>query len=164
MSAEPTSDKSSQIMPTVVRVGWILLLVSFAVQGIVGYSVALAIDTPLWDWHQERVGLALWGEADYPAEADAYRQWMSALLGGTISCWAVAMIWIVAIPMRRRESWAWWAIITSTLVWFSIDTAISALHGVGINVFFNVMALSMIAIPLAMTWSWSGSGDEDARQ
>lgn len=34
----------------------------------------------------------------------------------------------------------------------------------GINVFFNIMALSMIAIPLAMTWSWSASSDDDARQ
>ena len=141
-------------MPPGVRVGWVCLLVVFAFQGAVGYSVALAIDTPLWSWHQERVALALWDDAAYGERTDAYRQWVMALLGGTIASWAVAMLWVVAIPMRRREPWAWWAIVTSALAWFFVDTAISFRHGVDVNVLFNLLALAMIALPLALTWPW----------
>ncbi len=153
-----SSELEHRQMSTVEKVGWAFLLLSFAVQALVGYTVAFAIDTPLWEWHQSRVGEALWGDGAYGEEVQAYRAWAMALLGGTISCWAVAMIWVVAIPMRRGEGWAWWAIITSTLAWFWVDTAISAAHGVGINVMFNVMALTMIAVPLAMTWSYRGAG------
>ena len=41
-----------------------------------------------------------------------------------------------------------------TLNWFVIDTAISATHGVWINVAFNLVALGSIAIPLALMIPW----------
>lgn len=150
-------------MPPLVRAGWILLLLAFGMQALVGYSVALAIDGPLWAWHQESVANALWGSAEYGPEVEAYRAWAMALLGGTIASWAVAMMWVVAVPMRRREGWAWWAVITSTMAWFWIDTAVSAAHGVMINVLFNLGALLMLAIPLAMTWSWRRDKTEVSR-
>lgn len=147
---------STPPMSTSVKIGWFLLVVAFAMQGLVGVSVAFLIDTPLWDWHQSRTALALWGEPHLDPQTEAFRSWAMALVGGTIVSWSVAMLWIVLIPMRNREPWAWWAIITSTLGWFFIDTTISAMHGVGINVLFNLMALTMLAVPLAMTWSWRG--------
>ncbi len=145
-------------MPPIARIGWTFLLLGLTVQALVGFSIALALDTPLWSWHQDRVGISLWGEAEYAKETRRYRAWAMAVIGGTIASWAVALLWVVAVPLRGGERWAWWAVATSTLAWFSIDTSLSALHGIGINVLFNLGALAMIGLPLAMTWSWANAG------
>jgi hypothetical protein len=143
-------------MPMTVKVGWIALLVAFSMQALVGYSVAFAIDTPLWAWHQDRIASTLWGDPAFSAETHAFRAWAMALVGATIASWAVAMCWVVAIPLRTGARWSRWAILTSTLAWFFVDTGISAAHSLHINVAFNVLAVAMIAVPLALTWSWRG--------
>jgi hypothetical protein len=132
--------------------GW--LLAGFALQIVLGHLVAFGLGGPLFAWHQERVAEALWGVAEYDAHAAAYRGWIAALLGGTMVSYAWAMLFIAAVPLRRRERWAGWAIAIATLNWFAIDTALSAAHGVWINVAFNVSALAMTAIPLAITVPW----------
>lgn len=66
----------------------------------------------------------------------------------------IALGHLVAVPLRRRERWAGWAIAIATANWFAIDTTLSAAHGVWINVAFNVGALAMIAIPLAIMLPW----------
>lgn len=136
------------------RIAWIALLVGFAGQILLGHLVAFGLDGPAFAWHQDRVGAALWGDAEYGAEVTAYRGWIQALLGGTMISWAWTMLAIVAIPLRRRERWAVWIIVISTLNWFVIDTGISAAHGVGINVAFNCVALASIALPLGLMLPW----------
>lgn len=142
-------------MPRNVRIAWRLLLLGFGLQVLVGYTVALGIDGPLWAWHQDRVGLALWGSSTFPPDVGAYRGWAMGLGGATIASFAVAGLWIVAVPLRRGEPWAPVALLTSVLAWFPVDTVISAAHGVWINVWFNTSALLMICVPLAVVWRWA---------
>lgn len=136
------------------RFAWIALLVGFAGQIVLGHLVAFGLDGPAFAWHQDRVALALWGAPDYGPEVTTYRAWIQALLGGTMIAWAWTMLAIVAIPLRRRERWAVWVIVISTLNWFVIDTGVSAAHDVDINVAFNAVALASIAVPLAMLLPW----------
>ncbi|HLT35222.1 MAG TPA: hypothetical protein VK034_03030, partial [Enhygromyxa sp.] len=148
MDAEPPP------LTGLARIAWIALLTGFAGQIVLGHVIAFGLDGWAFAWHQDRVAAALWGTTEYGAEATAYRAWIQALLGGTMIAWAWTMLAIVAIPLRRRERWAVWCIVISTLHWFVIDTGVSAAHGVGINVAFNVVALASIAIPLALMIPW----------
>jgi hypothetical protein len=138
----------------VARLAWLALLVGLASQVILGHLIVFGLDGPLFAWHQDRVGLALWGSTDYGPEVAAYRRWIQAVLGGTMIAWAWTMLAIVAVPLRRREPWAVWVIVVSTLNWFVLDTTISAMHGVSINVAFNCVALASIGIPLALLAPW----------
>lgn len=132
---------------------WVLLI-GFGFQIVLGHVIAFGLDGPLMAWHQDRVARALWGTADYAGHVAAYRAWIQALVGGTMISYAWAMLWLVAIPLRRREPWAAWAIAIATLHWFAIDTSLSAAHGVAVNVAFNCVALLLVAIPLAIMLPW----------
>ena len=141
-------------MTGLARVGWILLLLGFGVQVVLGHVIAFGLDGPLMAWHQDRVGAALWGNSEYATQTDAYRGWIQALLGGTMIAWAWTMLAITAIPLRRREPWAKWVMLVSTLNWFVIDTGVSWAHGVTINVAFNCVALGSIVGPLGLMVAW----------
>ena len=141
-------------MPRHVAIAHMVLLFGFGVQIVLGHLVAFGLGGPMFAWHQERVAEALWGAAQYDASTIAYRSWIAALLGGTMVSYAWAMLFIAAVPLRKRERWAAWAIAIATLNWFVIDTTLSAVHGVWINVAFNASALGMTAIPLAIMLPW----------
>jgi hypothetical protein len=147
---------SAEIPPLsgIARIAWIALLVGFVGQLLLGHVIAFGLDGAAFAWHQDRVATSLWGSAEYGTQVTAYRAWIQALLGGTLIAWAWAMLGLVAIPLRRRERWAAWIIGISTLHWFVIDTTISAIHGVGINVAFNLGGLTMIGIPLLLLIPW----------
>jgi hypothetical protein len=140
--------------PSHVRAAHAVLLFGFAFQLLLGHLVALGLDGPVFAWHQDRVALALWGAPEYGAEVSAYRGWIQAVFGGTMISYAWAMLFVAAVPLRRREPWAAWAIAIATLNWFVIDTAVSASHGVWINVGFNLVALSSSIVPLALMIPW----------
>lgn len=130
------------------RAGVWALTVGFGAQVLVGYSAAFGYDSALWAWHRQGVARALWGLAEVPEVAWPLMRQLCAMLGATIACWALAMLCLVRGPLRRREPWAWWAILTSFLSWFVVDTGLSARHGVWINVAFNVGAAIMTLGPL----------------
>ena len=145
-------------LPPVVRICRIVLLVAFVAQIVMGHAVAFGLDSPAFAWHQDRVAEALWGDAGYGEQVARYRGWIQALLGGTMISYAWAMVFIVAVPVRRREPWAGWAIAAATLNWFVVDTGVSLAHGVGVNVAFNCVALASTLIPLALIWPWLRKG------
>ncbi|KIG13634.1 hypothetical protein DB30_07842 [Enhygromyxa salina] len=142
-----------------MRIAHALLLFGFAAQVVLGHAVAFGLDGPLFAWHQDRVALALWGTADYGIEVSAYRGWIQAVFGGTLISYAWAMLFLTAVPLRRREAWAAWAIAIATLNWVVVDTAISSAHGVWINVAFNAVALTSTAVPLGLMIPWLRARD-----
>ncbi len=135
-----------------VRAGWYGLVGWYVVQIVMGYTIALALSSPLFDWHQDRVGLALWGSAEFGPEVAAYRHWIQALLGGTLASWAVAGLVITWIPLRKGERWAWWTSVVSLLSWFFVDTWRSFMDGVLVNVVFNLCGLVVPLVLLALVW------------
>ncbi|PRP91715.1 hypothetical protein ENSA5_52950 [Enhygromyxa salina] len=66
------------------------------------------------------------------------------------------------MPLRRRQRWAAWAVAITTLNWCVVDTSLSAAHGVGVNVAFNLVALSSVAVPLATLTPWLRCKSADA--
>ncbi len=89
-----------------------------------------------------------------PADAHAMRGFLMGPLGGTIAGSYLLQCFVVAVPFKRREPWAWWGILASTLLWFCVDSAVSALHGAWFNIYLiNLMPLFVFGIPLYATRS-----------
>jgi len=137
---------------TRVRLGWWALLCGYIGQIGVGLSAAFAYEGGLWAWHRQRLARELWDLGEVPHQAIPLMRQLTAMLGATIACWALAMVFLVLVPLRRRERWAWWCIAASTALWFVVDTGLSASHAATTNVLFNCAAAIMIAVPLAMVW------------
>jgi hypothetical protein len=124
------------------------LLIGFCFQTAVGYSIAFGLSSWMWAWHQQRVAHNLWNSGYFSPATRAYQQWVAGPMGGTIAAWALSMCWVVAIPFRKRERWAYWCVVTSTSVWAIADTGISLVHHVWVNVVFNCGVSLTIALPL----------------
>lgn len=126
------------------------LAVVFGAIAAVGWSL-LAYRAAIWDWHRLRVAEAF-GVADVPPVAVPWVDLFGAVLAGTLAAWGVALAWIAAVPLARGERWAAYAIATSLLAWFPVDTWVSWALGAHVNVAFNVAALAAIVPLLAAAW------------
>lgn len=87
-------------------------------------------------------------------EARAMRAFLMGPLGGTIAGSYLLQAFVAAVPFKAREAWAWYAILCSTLLWFVVDSGVSALHGAYFNIYLiNLMPLVTFGIPLFATRS-----------
>lgn len=73
------------------------------------------------------------------------------MLGGVMAWLGIILFYVVKYPFARKEQWSSNAIILGLLAWFVTDTFMSAYTKVYLNVFFNVIALIMFALPIFMT-------------
>lgn len=129
------------------------LLVALGAQALAGYAIALGYGSlAAFAWHREGTSAALWSSESFPAEVVPFRDFIMGVLGATMVSWALALMFVVAVPFARRERWAWWCVVVSVSSWAPLDTAISLAHGVEVNALLNSMAVVMLAIPLAATW------------
>lgn len=125
------------------------LVISSIGFALVGLLLALAPDSlPFTLW------LERYGERFAPASPDQ-RHFFSGMLGGTILGFYVTAAFIAAIPFRRRERWAWWALVSGLVAWFVIDSAMSVSHDAVFNVLMvNCTTLVAHGVPLALTASY----------
>ncbi len=125
-----------------------------------GVVAAVAPHSGLFDVWLAQVDRVFFG-GEIPADARNLRGFMMGPLGGTIAGSYLLQAWIVAIPFKRREAWAWHAIAWSMGLWFVVDSAVSAFHGAWFNiVLINLMPLIVFGIPLFATRSMvRSSGD-----
>lgn len=86
-------------------------------------------------------------------EVVAYLQFVYGLMGAVMLGWCVSLYYLVHVPFRDGERWAWTALATSITVWFCIDSVHSILAGFWQNALFNVVFFVAFAIPLATTFS-----------
>lgn len=119
---------------------------------IFGAASALLGDLPpasLWgDWVAE----GLLGGSFTERERTLF-DFMRGPLGGTMAGSYVMQSALVAIPIRRGEAWAWWAVFVGVLVWFVIDSMVSLAHGAYFNVLrVNLFALVVTLVGLVGCW------------
>jgi hypothetical protein len=144
MSAPPQAQGS----PT--PLAWRFLLVTsgfFVVFGIATAWLGSLPPASLWGgWIAEALLARPFG-AD---EARIY-DFMRGPLGGTMAGYYVLQTAIVAGPLRRRERWAWSAVLAGVCVWFVVDSAASLAHGALFNVVrVNLLALVITVVPLLL--------------
>jgi len=133
---------------------WSNWLIAVSIIGMV-FGLALLIpgvlQTTMAPWAYDTVA----GPGAFAAltEAElANQRLLYGIMSAVMIGWFTMIAWIAAVPFRRGERWAWMAIDSSLLVWFVLDSAISAQIGMPLNVVLNLVFLVLFAIPLAATW------------
>ena len=96
---------------------------------------------------------AFWGNITLPDNAINFRSWIYGVLGAVISGWGVIIAYIAYHPFKDKKKWAWNCILLGAFVWFIPDTIISIIYEVGFNIFFNILLLIFMLLPLIFTYS-----------
>lgn len=94
---------------------------------------------------------AFWGIAELPENTERFQDWIYGVLGAVISGWGIFISFIAYYPFRAKEPWAWTCIGVGFIVWFVIDTVISAYYHAGFNVLINIIFLLFALLPLLFT-------------
>lgn len=81
-------------------------------------------------------------------EAGNWRDWVITISGTVMTGWGLFMLYVVNFPFRKAEKWAWNSIFYPLLIWFLIDTSLSAYYGVGLNILINVVFFLQVTAPL----------------
>ena len=117
-----------------------------------GLFMALLNHTILFSFFNTQINPAFWGSTPVPAPAQAFQTWIYGAWGATVMGWGITMIFIAYYPFNQQERWAWKTVFVSVTSWYIIDTTISWLFAVFINVIFNTAILILVIIPLFLTW------------
>ncbi len=84
----------------------------------------------------------------YNPQAYSFINFLTAVMGATIIGWSSVMIFIVWYPLRKKENWAWTAMVITILLWYIPDTMVSIYFLNWSNAILNTILLLMIEAPL----------------
>ncbi len=57
------------------------------------------------------------------------RGWLIGVSGAVMAGWGSSMLYIVHHPFQKREKWSWRSIFYPLLLWYILDSTISAYYG-----------------------------------
>lgn len=122
----------------------------FALFGIV---FAVYGDNPVFKLYNNALAKVFWNTDHFPAEAESFRAFIWAPLGGTIASCYILLAYIAMYPFKRKERWARNAIIAGFGIWITIDSLASLYYGVYFQ-FYIINAFSFLtkALPILFTW------------
>jgi hypothetical protein len=124
-----------------------------------GILIALFPGSFLFEMHTAALAEAFFGK-ELTEGTEQMRRFFFGIIGGTIAGYFLLQTLIVLFPFRNRERWAWHAIFWAILLWFTIDSTLSILHGAFFNVWMiNVPSLLIILLPLVFTRGYFYSND-----
>ncbi len=110
--------------------------------------------TPVFSVFNQGIDPVFW-KAGLPDEGTrAFHTWVYGAWGATIAGWGISLLLILYNAFSRKERWAWYAIGAGLVVWYVLDTGISAYFGVTFNVIFNTIIMVIVIVPLAATYRW----------
>lgn len=125
-----------------------VLCVAFALLGV---SVALAGDSPLFALYNRALAERFFGAASLPAAMRALKAFIYGPIGGTIAGKWTAVAAIVVFGFRRRERWALRAAVASLLLWCAVDSTVSAWQRAWFNIYLiNLVPLVSVGPLLAL--------------
>lgn len=128
---------------------WLLFVA--IVMAVFGAIMCVANDTGLFEWMDDLFYPVFYYKTAPSAAEAAFKAWTYGVIGAVMAGWGVMMVFVVAIPFKRKESWAWTATLASVVVWFVLDTSASAFYKVIPNVILNTVALVAFVAPLIAT-------------
>jgi hypothetical protein len=116
-----------------------------------GLFVAFGHQTPLFDVVLGRSVAAAFWQGQAPVGLADFQAFIYGVLGMSVVGWGVTLVAIARNAFLRRERWAWVGIALAISAWFVPDTALSAYHGVWVNVALNVVIAAGFYLPLLGT-------------
>ena len=126
----------------------LVLTIFFALQGLTWPLLGSFDPLGLWDGAMET---ALYPNGLEDQQLEPFKHFILGPLGATnAGFWTLAAA-LVAVPFKRREGWAYRALIAAVLVWFLVDCTASLLSGATFNILIvNVPCLVLVGIPLLL--------------
>lgn len=76
------------------------------------------------------------------------RGWMIAVSGSVMAGWGSTMLYIVYHPFKTGEKWAWRSLFYPVIIWYLLDSSVSAYYGATFNVVVNTILFLQIIAPL----------------
>jgi hypothetical protein len=120
---------------------------------IAGIAFALLGNNFLFQPYNTMLAKLFWHSSKFPSEADQFRRFIYAPLGGTIACCYILLAFIARYPFKNKECWARNAIIMGFSVWVLIDSSVCLYFGVYPQVYLiNVFSITIKALPIIFTW------------
>lgn len=124
----------------------------FAVAGI---AFAFFGNNFLFQPYNTMLAKIFWHRSTFPTEADQFRSFIYAPLGGTITCCYILLAFIARYPFKDKQRWARNSIIVAFSVWALIDSSVCIYFGVYPQVYFiNAFSLTIKALPIIFTWKY----------
>lgn len=126
--------------------GWLKITMWLIV--IVGIFLALFSDYLFSDFLNSKINRIFFAGVPPVLQVEMLKKWMLGIAGAVMMGWGLSMLYVVNNPFKKREQWAWRCIFYPVLVWYLIDSSISAYFGVGFNVMINSILFLQIVAPL----------------
>jgi hypothetical protein len=124
----------------------------FAIAGVV---FAFLGNNFLFQPYNSMLAKIFWHNSEFPQDADKFRAFIYAPLGGTISCCYILLAFIARYPFKNKERWARNAIILAFGIWVIIDSVVCIYFGVYPQVYLiNVFSITIKALPIIFTWKY----------
>jgi hypothetical protein len=102
------------------------------------------------------------GAAHRAAEIAPFKVYVYGVLGGSLIGFAASVFAIARFGIARREKWAWWAVLASSVLWYALDTGGSLRAGVLMNAAGNTIFLAIILAALGISARACLSKGDDA--
>jgi len=129
------------------------LFYSSLVFAIAGVIFALLGNNIVFVPYNNMLAEVFWHSSQFPPEADRFRAFIYAPLGGTIACSYILLAFIANHPFKNKQVWARNAIIISYGTWVIIDTAVCIRYGVYPQIYLvNAFSITVKALPIICTW------------
>lgn len=119
---------------------------------VVGLILAFAGNSFVFKIHNSYTQNVFFNGEAITGDMLQFKNWMFGIIGGTIVGFHTLMIFISENAFKKKEKWAYRAMVFALLFWFFIDSGISIYTGALYNVvIINLVALFLIGLPLVMT-------------
>lgn len=100
----------------------------------------------------DRIKTIFWPDISPPPGIVQFQQWIFGVLGATMVGWGIIMAFIVSVPFRNGERWAWYSFTICIGSWYFLDTTISIIYQATFNAIFNTLILLLFLPPLIATY------------
>jgi hypothetical protein len=127
-----------------------LFAVGIAVS-VFGLYMALFSGTPLFELFYRQIDPAFWSVNAIDEQTRQFQRWIYGVWGATIAGWGIILSYLVRYPFNRKERWSWNCLAFGLIVWFVLDTSLSAFYKVYFNAVFNTILLIVAGLPLVFT-------------
>ena len=94
-----------------------------------------------------------WHQNTIPSQAETFRAFIWAPLGGTIACCYILLAFIARYPFKNKEKWARNAIMFAFGTWILLDSAVCFYYGAYFQIYLiNAFSFLQKALPILFTW------------
>lgn len=116
-----------------------------------GLYMALLSWSPLFAPFAWLIDGTFWQGHAPAAAVQQFGLWVYGMIGGAMIWLGILIYYVAKYPFARKEKWSSDCLLLGIAGWFVADTLMSACAQAYFNVAFNVLALCLLIIPLAVT-------------